>query len=196
MVKFGIAEKFLSSLAAIPITSYTENMIDTALIDTLNLKAPDFARRWKDRIRKASQLKHYNELEDGVLISADTPFYILLARTLDRGLDRAMVGDFFVKLGKNRMQEGFPVSEVIYAVNMAQQVVIEYIMSDYAPESPVKMYQAMGIMVKVSEFFLLGCFYLTKGFLEATYTSMNSMDAVSEELLKKYFRDDFFFKAE
>jgi hypothetical protein len=56
------------------------------------------------------------------------------------------------------------------------------------------MYQAMGIVTKVSEYFLLGCFYLTKGFLEATYTTMNRDDAVSEELLKKYFRDDFFFK--
>ncbi|MDR0601639.1 MAG: hypothetical protein LBG42_04595 [Treponema sp.] len=171
-------------------------MIDSALIDTLNLKASDFARRWKDRIRRASQLKHYNGMEDDALIAADLPFYSLLARTLDRGLDRALVGDFFVRLGKDRMQGGFPVSEVIYAVNLAQQVVIEYIMTDYAPESPVKMYQAMGIMVKVSEFFLLGCFYLTKGFLEATYTNMNSRDAVSEELLRKYFRDDFFFKKE
>jgi hypothetical protein len=169
-------------------------MIDAALIDTLNLKAPDFARRWKDRIRKASQLKHYNQLEDDALINADLPFYSLLARTLDRGLDRALVGDFFVKLGKDRMQESFPVSEVIYAMNLTQQVVIEFIMTDYAPESPVKMYQAMGIVVRVSEFFLLGCFYLTKGFLEATYTNMSSRDAVSEELLKKYFRDDFFFK--
>jgi hypothetical protein len=169
-------------------------MIDTALIDTLNLRAPEFARRWKDKIRRAGQLKHYNALDDETLIEADRPFYTILARTLDRGLDRSLVGDFFVKLGKDRMQGGFPVSEVIYAVNLAQQVVIEYIMSDYAPESPVKMYQAMGIIVKISEFFLLGCFYLTKGFLVETYTNMSSRDAVSEELLKKYFRDDFFFK--
>jgi hypothetical protein len=58
------------------------------------------------------------------------------------------------------------------------------------------MYQSRGIMTEISEFFLLGCFYLTKGFLEATYTHMNSNDNVSKELLNKYFRDDFFFKKE
>jgi hypothetical protein len=73
-------------------------------------------------------------------------------------------------------------------------VVIEYIMTDYAPENTLRMYQSMGIMTEVAEFFLLGCFYLTKGFLEATYTHMNSQDHVSKELLNKYFRDDFFFK--
>ncbi|MDR1894255.1 MAG: hypothetical protein LBQ61_06130, partial [Spirochaetales bacterium] len=109
-------------------------------------------------------------------------------------LDRGLIGDFFVKLGKGRMEDEFPISEVIYAVNLAQQVVIEYLMTDFVLDSTMRMYQAMGIVTRVAEFFLLGSFYLTKGFLEATYTTMNRYDKVSEELLKKYFKDDFFFK--
>jgi hypothetical protein len=169
-------------------------MVDHVLIDTLNLNSRDFAVRWKDKIRRSPQLKNYNALADEALIEADIPFYPLLARTLDRGMDRSLLGEFFVKLGKERMADSFPISEAIYAVNLAQQVVIEYLMTDFVLDSTVRMYQAMGIVTKVAEFFLLGCFYLTKGFLEATYTQMNRNDAVSEELLKKYFKDDFFFK--
>ncbi|MDR2663360.1 MAG: hypothetical protein LBC31_10240 [Treponema sp.] len=169
-------------------------MVDRVLIDTLNLQARDFALRWKNLIRKAPQLRHYNEMEDALLVDADAPFYPLLARTLDRGLDRAVVGDFFVKLGKDRMQAGFPVSEVIYAVNLAEQVVISYLMTDFVLDSTVRMYEAMGAVNRVAEFFILGCFYITKGFLEATYTTMRKKDAVSDELLKRYFKDDFFFK--
>jgi hypothetical protein len=169
-------------------------MVDRALIDTLTFKPQDFALRWKNVIRKTPHLKHYNQLEDAALIAMDAPFYPLLARVLDRGLDRSLVGDFFVKLGKNRMLEEFPVSEVVYAVNLAQQVVIEYLMTDFVLDSSIKMYQAMGLVTKVAEFFLLGSFYLTKGFFEATYVSMNASDKIPEELLKKYFRDDFFFK--
>jgi len=117
-----------------------------------------------------------------------------LSRTLDRGLDRAMVGNFFVKLGKKHVKEGFPVSEVIYGMNLAQQVVINYLMTDFILDNPVRMYQAIGVVNRVSEFFLLGCFYIIKGFLEATYLEMNKTDKVSEDLLKKYFKDDFFFK--
>ncbi|GHV89853.1 hypothetical protein AGMMS50268_03560 [Spirochaetia bacterium] len=169
-------------------------MVDGALIDAFSLQSRDFALKWKGLIRKSPQLKHYNALNDDTLIEADAAFYPLLARTLARGLDRSLVGNFFVTLGRNRMKEGFPVSEVIYAVNLAERVSIEYIMTEFAPESPVRMYQSMGVITQMSEFFLLGCFYLTKGFLEATYTSMGNKDAVSEELLKKYFKDDFFFK--
>jgi len=171
-------------------------MVDHALIDNLNLKARDFALRWKSMVRKAQQLKHYNTQNDETLIEANSTIYPLLAKTLDRGLDRALIGNFFVSLGKKRLQEGFPVSEVIYAINLTQKIVIEYIMTEFAPENPVRMYHSMGVVSQVSEFFLLGCFYLTKGFLEAVYTNMSYHDSVSEDLLKKYFRDDFFFKKE
>jgi hypothetical protein len=169
-------------------------MVDSILIDTLNIQARDFASRWKGLIRKSPQLKHYNSMNDEELIEINSKYYPLLAKTLDRGLDRALVGDFFVKVGKMREKSAFPVSEVIYGLNLAQQVVIGYMMTDFIMDSTVRMYQAMGTVNRVSEFFLLGCFYITKGFLEATYQEMSQNDKVSEELLKKYFKDDFFFK--
>ena len=169
-------------------------MVDSILIDTLNIQARDFAARWKGLIRKSPQLKHYNSMSDEELIEINTKYYPLLAKTLDRGLDRVTVGDFYVKIGKTREKSAFPISEVIYGLNLAQQVVIGYLMTDFVLDSTVRMYQAMGIVNRVSEFFLLGCFYITKGFLESTYQEMSQTDNVSEDLLKKYFRDDFFFK--
>ena len=169
-------------------------MVDHSLIDNLNLKSRDFATKWKNMIRKAPQLKHYNNMDDNTLIEMHRPFYPLLARILDRGMDRPLVGDFFVKIGKERMRAGYPISEVIFALNLSQKVVIEYLMTEYAPENPMRMYQSMGALTQVAEFCLLGSFYIAKGFLEETYTSMSSHDKVSEELLKKYFKDDFFFK--
>ena len=118
-------------------------MIDRVLIDTLNLRSRDFVVRWKDSIRKNPQLKHYNAMGDDELIEADINFYPLLSRTLDRGMDRSLVGDFFVKMGKDRMRGGFPISEVIFALNLNQKVVIEYLMTEFAPENPMRMYQSM-----------------------------------------------------
>jgi hypothetical protein len=94
-------------------------MVDGTIIDTLNINARDLAAKWKDLIRKAPQLKHYNELEDAKLIEEGARIYPLLSRILDRGLDRALLGDFFVRLGKDKMEESFPISEVIYGINLA-----------------------------------------------------------------------------
>jgi hypothetical protein len=169
-------------------------MVDHVLIDNLNLKARDFAVKWKNMVRKAPQLKHYNTLSDEELIEADAPLYPILSKALDRGHDHTLIGNYFANMGKKRMHGGYPVSEVIYAVSLAERIVIEYVMTEFAPESPIRMYQSMGAISQISEFFLQGCFYLTKGFLEAVYTTMNVHDSVEEALLKKYFKDDFFFK--
>jgi len=169
-------------------------MIDRVLIDTLNLRARDFAIRWKDSIRKSPQLKQYNAMDDDTLIGTDLEFYPVLARTLDRGLDRSLVGNFFVTMGKEKMKAGFSVSEVIFALNLNQKAVIEYLMTEFAPENPMRMYQSMGALTQVAEFCILASFYISKGFLEETYTSMSASNTVSEELLRKYFKDDFFFK--
>ena len=169
-------------------------MVDHKLIDTLTLESRNFTIKWKNMVRKAHQLKHYNTMDDEALIESNASIYPLLAKILDRGLDRSLMGSFFVTEGKKRMQEGYPVSEIIYAENLSQKIIIEYILTEFAPESPARMYQSMGIISQLSEFFLLGCFYLTKGYLEAVYTQMNNYDNLSEGLLKKYFRDDFFFK--
>ncbi|MDR2807734.1 MAG: hypothetical protein LBB43_01860 [Spirochaetaceae bacterium] len=169
-------------------------MVDKALINGLNFHARELAGRWKDKIRNSPQLKHYNSLDDIQLTEIDTTFYPLLARTLDRGLDRSLVGSFFVNMGKDRMRRDFPISEVIYAINLAERTVIEYVMTNFVYDNPVKMYSAIGFINNISEFFILGCFYLTKGFLEETYTHLNKENILSEELLKQYFKDDFFFK--
>ena len=169
-------------------------MIDRILTDSLSLKSRDFAVRWKDLIRNEPQLKHFQTRDDETLIEMDRHVYALLSRVLDRGLDRFVIGNYFVKLGKQRLHDGFPISEVIYGLNLAHKVVIEYIMSDFAPENPMRMYQSLGALTRIAEFFLLGSFYLTKGFLEETYIGMNNHDQISEELLRKYFKDDFFFK--
>ncbi|MDR2535905.1 MAG: hypothetical protein LBD29_07740 [Treponema sp.] len=169
-------------------------MIDSSLIDSLNFNARNLGIKWKNKIRKAPHLKHYNALDDNGLIALNEGLYPLAARTLDRGLDRSVVGGFFVALGKDQMRRNFPISEIIYGISLSEQSVIEYIMTDFIHDNPVQMYTAMGVITNIAEFFILGCFYTTKGFLEETYTHMNKNEAVSEELLKKYFRDDFFFK--
>ena len=168
-------------------------MTDGGIIDNLKLQARDFALKWKNRIRKTPQLKSFADKDDETLVMMEMSIYPLLSSTLDRGLDRAKLGDFFVRLGKERMKAGFPVSELIYALSLSQQTVIEYVMSDIM-DSSMRMYQAMGILDRISEFFLLGAFYLTKGFLESTYTTMAASGAVTEDFVKQYLRDDFFFK--
>ena len=169
-------------------------MRDRILIDSLNIKSRDFAIRWKNLLRGEPRLVHYQTMEDDDLIEAGKSIFPLLSQTLDRGMDRSLVGGHFVELGKQRLNSGFTVTEVLFGLNFAQKVVIEYITTEFAPENPMRMYQSLGVLTNVSEFFLLGTLYIIRGFLEETYTKMNDQDKAALEVFRKYFKDDLFFR--
>ena len=171
-------------------------MIDRVLIDTLNIKSGEFAIKWKDKLRAAHQLKHYHKLEDSAIHASGIPLFKQLSVVLDRGLDNDRIGLFFMEKGKERLSGGFPVSEVVYGLNLAQKVVIEYIMTEFAPQNSIRMYQSLGALTTISEFFLLGSLYIIKGFIHETYSNMSKKDKEHLEMFRQYFRDDFFFVKE
>ncbi|MDR1149356.1 MAG: hypothetical protein LBK66_12075 [Spirochaetaceae bacterium] len=172
------------------------SMIDQALLETLDFKAKNLAKRWKNLIRKEPHLKHYNSFTDEQLYEINMPLYHQLARAIERGIDRKAVGGYFVGMGKNGMKQGIPISEVVYACSLSQKTVVDYITYEFLNANPLTTYQIFDTIDKVNEFFFLGCFYMIKGFLEQTYKHLNSQHNISEELLKTCFKDDFFFKTD
>jgi hypothetical protein len=167
---------------------------DHALIETFDSKAETIAKRWVKLIRNEARLKHYNELSDEQLCALNTPLYSRFARSIERGIDKKTLGSHFVRLGKNCMSKGFPISEMVLANNMSQKAVIEYIRSEFVYDDPLALYQVFGLIEKVNDFFFLGCFYMIKGFLERMYETMLANDSISEDVLRTYLKDDFFFK--
>ena len=47
---------------------------------------------------------------------------------------------------------------------------------------------------QVGDFFFLGSYYLTKGYLEDTFMRMRREQCLDDETLNRYLPDDFFFK--
>jgi hypothetical protein len=170
-------------------------MVNNNFIEVLNFKPALLAARWKDLIRKSPQLRHYNALSDDELIELNTPVYAQIARSIERGIDKSVLGDFFVKFGKEMQAKGFPVSETVFACNLNQKMLVDFSASEVM-DNHLALYQTMQTINNVNEFFFLGLFYMIKGFLEKTYTNLNKKHNISEETLKEYFMDDFFFKQE
>lgn len=171
-------------------------MIDRVLIDALNFKAQLLAQRWREVIRSAPEQKHYNALKDDRLDKLNESIFPQLARFLEHGLDRSILGEYFVKMGQNSVTRGFPLSETIYGLRVTQQIVLEYMESEFVLDNPIALYQALSIIPKVADFFILGCFYVNKGFQEATIEKMCVVDKIPMGTLTKYFKDDFFYKKE
>jgi hypothetical protein len=169
-------------------------MIFKGLMDVLTLKSEGISRIWVRKVRKAVNLKTYNSLSDDELLDINAELYRMLALWFEKEIDKNRIGSFFVQVGKIRRSEGFPVSEVTFAFLLAQRSVVEYMTNESIVDSSMALYTIVDLTNQVSDFFFLGSYYMMKGYLEDTYLALSRDEALSADVLKKYFSDEFFFK--
>jgi len=165
-------------------------MIARGVIDSLRLLACDLAIEWAARIRQTPQLARLHGMDEDALTRSATGLFPLLARALDRGIDPEAMADFFVGRGRNCAKAGVSAPEAVRALGLAQKLVIDFIMNDFAPENPARMYEALGFLSRVAEFFLVGGVYLAKGFTAEALVQARLPDKAAAEFLEKCFRDE------
>lgn len=166
----------------------------TNLSETLSINSETLAHLWIKKVRKAENLKTYNALSDDELLKINSKVYRTLALWFQKEIDKNTIGSFFVTIGKERRKQGFAVSEVSYALFLSQRAVQEYILNENLVDSSMALYTIMGLSSQVSDFFYLGSYYMVKGYLEDTYLALQKNESMTDERLRMYFSDDFFFK--
>lgn len=162
--------------------------------DALLTNSEAIGRAWVKLVRKSGNLKIYNSLTDDTLQKNNGKVMRMLLLWFEKEADKNRIGAFFVDIGKNRRKEGYAVSEICYALFLAQHAVLEYISTNYINDSPIALYTTMNSSVQIADFFFLASYYMTKGYLEDTFIALNRDEAMPVDTLRKYFSDDFFFK--
>jgi len=169
-------------------------MLLKSLEDILVGAAPGVGRRWLAKLRKAENLSGLNGLGDPELLSVHGEIIRKLGRWFDKSADKNEIGAFFVMMGKEYCAQGIPLSELTYAINLDRKAVTEHIVDGENLEGAHRIYALMESLDEVGDFFFLGAYYLTKGFLEETFVRMKYDQRLDDETLNRYFPDDFFFK--
>jgi hypothetical protein len=169
-------------------------MLLKSLEDILVGAASGVGRRWIAKIRKAENLAGLKALSDGELASVHGEIMRKLGRWFDKSADKNEIGAFFVMMGKEYCAQGIPLSELTYSLNLDRKAVTEYIVDSENLEGAHRIYALMESLDQVGDFFFLGAYYLSKGFLEETFVRMKYDQRLDDETLNRYFPDDFFFK--
>ena len=169
-------------------------MLLKSLDDILVGAAPGVGKRWLAKLRKAENISAINDVEDAELLSVHEEIIRELGRWFDKSADKNEIGAFFVMMGKEYCAQSIPLSELTFALNLDRKAVNEHIVEAEDLEGAHRIYALMEVTDQVGDFFFLGSYYLTKGYLENTFLRMRCEQSLDEEILNKYFPDDFFFK--
>jgi hypothetical protein len=169
-------------------------MLLKSLEDILVGTAPDVGRRWLAMLRKAENLSALSGVEDAELLSIHEALIGKLGRWFDKSADKNEIGAFFVMVGKEYCAQAIPLSELTFSLNLDRKAVNEHIVEAEELEGAHRIYALMEVLDQVGDFFFLGAYYLTKGYLEDTFKRMKCEQSLDDETLNRYFPDDFFFK--
>jgi hypothetical protein len=169
-------------------------MLLKSLDDILVGAAPGVGKRWLAKLRKAENISAIHEVEDAELLSIHGEIIRKLGRWFDKSADKNEIGAFFVMMGKEYCAQGIPLSELTFALNLDRKAVTEHIVEGEDLEGAHRIFALMEVVDQVGDFFFLGLYYLTKGYLEDTFMRMKAEQRLDDETLNRYFPDDFFFK--
>ncbi len=169
-------------------------MLLKSLDDILVGAAPGVGMRWLAKLRKAENVAALNGIEDAELLSIHSEIIRKLGRWFDKSADKNEIGAFFVMVGKEYCAHSVPLSELTYSLNLDRKAVTEHIVEGEEVEGAHRIYALMEALDQVGDFFFLGAYYLTKGYLEDTFKRIKCEQCIDDETLNRYFPDDFFFK--
>jgi hypothetical protein len=169
-------------------------MLLKSLDDILVGAAPGVGKRWLAKLRKAENVSEINRLEETELLSVHQEIVRKLGRWFDKSADKNEIGAFFVMMGKEYCAQGIPLSELTFSLNLDRKAVTEHIVENEELEGAHRIFALMEALDQVGDFFFLGSYYLTKGYLENTFVRMRKDQCLDDETLNLYFPDDFFFK--
>jgi hypothetical protein len=169
-------------------------MLLKSLDDILVGAAPGVGKRWIAKLHKADNVSAFAALDEAELISIHGEIIRKLGRWFDKSADKNEIGAFFVMMGKEYCAQSIPLSELTFALNLGRKAVTEHIVEGEELEGAHRIYALMEVLDEVGDFFFLGSYYLTKGYLEDTFVRLRAEQRLDDETLNKYLPDNFYFK--
>jgi len=169
-------------------------MISKKLLNLVVNNEDRLAQRWSEEVRKTEYMKTYKRFSEAELIKRNRKFFEQLVKWLEAEGSKALIGSFFVDIGKGRYKEKFPLAEIIYGVFLAKKVFWDVIVSEGFLDTMVEVYQALEALTVIYNFFDQGNLYITRGYLEEMYTEIGDDKKLSASDIRKYFHPGSFFK--
>jgi hypothetical protein len=150
--------------------------------------------RWITLIREAPQAKVLKSFSDDALTSLHDDLGGELSRWITGSSDRNALGSFFAQIGKEYSVRGVSLSELSLALALARKSTVRRLVEEGMFENANAIYAMFDASERVADFYALGNYYMTKGFLESTIERITLETHLEKAKIVEFFSDDLFYK--
>ncbi len=154
------------------------------------------AQAWFEEVKKNSYLRTYNSLSDPQLLERGKILFENFLKWLQTGADNSEIREYFVALGKERCLEGFPLSEVNYALYLEKKVLWHFVAFKDKSQGKLTPTDVVEFTSVISGYFDMGNFFIIRGFSEAFAKKLIEGGKFSESELKEFLNGMLIKEAE
>jgi len=162
-------------------------MVYESLIAVVESHLDNLTNTWVQEVKKSEYLETYKRLSDKELKLRGNILFTNLLNWLLKGASNDDAAEYFKEIGIKRIEEGFPLSEVYYALYLEKKILWSFVAWKDEISGILKAVDAIEFMTVINNYFDLGDFYIIRGYMNELFKHLASTEKFSEDELKKLF---------
>lgn len=159
-------------------------MIYESLIAIVEQNIEKLAQAWYVEIKRSEYMKTYNALSDEEILNRGRTLFSNLLKWLGTGADNEEIENFFENVGANRIKEGFPLSEVNYALYLEKKVLWSFVLIQDEITVTLSASDAVDFMNILNNYFDLGDFFIIRGYMNELFKHLDESRRFTKEELE------------
>lgn len=168
-------------------------LIGNKFLETIGNQSLELGIKWARGIVDSEYTLTYKQFTAEELTKRGKDDFDNLVSWMSKDLDMKAIGKMYLKVGKARYVEKFPLSEILFAIHFSKKVLWEHIVSSGFFTDTLGLYQAMTMMMKIDNFYDIACIYLIRGYSEALFTKLSKDNRINSLRIKDLFPEESFF---
>jgi len=162
-------------------------MVYESLIAILEKNLDRLTETWVKEVNNSQYLETYNNLADEELFNRGNILFSNLQDWLMKGASNDEAAKYFQEIGRQRIDEGFPITEVYYALYLEKKVLWSYVAEKDEVTGVLKAQDAIEFMTVINNYFDLGNFYIIRGYMHELYAHLTESEKFTKEELEEIF---------
>jgi len=149
-------------------------MVSRKLIYSIEENLNLMTGQWLNEVKKSDFLVTYKNFDEKEVVNRAKLVYQNLKLWLERGASVDEIAEYFEQIGAQRLKEGFPLTEVHYALYVSKKIFWSNIDWRDNISGNFITNHATEIMSLLNNYFDLGNFYVTRGYFHEMFNMLDS----------------------
>jgi len=143
------------------------DFLSDKLVRLVEENAEVITNRWLEDVSSRKSTRYYSKVDPEYSFKRNEDVIRKLGSFLGGSYSNKEIKNFYRKLGQDRKEEGFQLSEVLSALSLSRKHIWEFAVSQGMWKKPIEIYMALELERRMMLFFDKAAFHIARGYEKA-----------------------------